>query len=432
MNIENQITQLATELIQSIKVNLDESLREQITGAVISKIATIELDTVINSFLNEKIDQKLTLGNFTREIESELSKLVESIGKEITSSLMASANTKITLDIAQRLSTMDFNSVLNEVVKNQLGALFQKFDLPDGSIPSSAIDFSSLKITGDIVNGGIIENFGSTGIEDRASFVQLTLMDHATVFEGAIHTPEMQVKGDSMIEGNLTVNGDITLLGGLNSDSTAFISLVESSVKKTTDTLTELLNDDWFANYSRVIFDKIKEDGLDLDRITQNGRDIVKDRQLGYHITDTNIQRLGMVKDFQTQGESLLSDTLYTTNKRIGINTMEPSAVLAVWDEECEVIVAKRRLDTAFIGTQRRQPVIVGSNNKENIVLDVEGGATIQNLTIGKVSFSSSASLPSHDAPKGDVLFNETPEIGQPMGWVSLGGARWALFGIVG
>ena len=361
-------------------------------------------------------------------IENQITQLATDLVNNATETVKQ----QITNRVSHEFAKIDISTIINEIIKNHLLSLLTDFDFPTSSIPSSAINFASLKLTGDIVNGGIIKNFGSTGIEDRASFVQLTLMDHATVFEGPIHTPEMQVKGDSMIEGNLTVKGDITLLGGLNSDSTAFISLVESSVKKTTDTLTELLNDDWFANYSRVIFDKIKEDGLDLDRITQNGRDIVKDRQLGYHITDTNIQRLGMVKDFQTQGESLLSDTLYTTNKRIGINTMEPSAVLAVWDEECEVIVAKRRLDTAFIGTQRRQPVIVGSNNKENIVLDVEGGATIQNLTIGKVSFSSSASLPSHDAPKGDVLFNETPEIGQPMGWVSLGGARWALFGIVG
>jgi len=66
------------------------------------------------------------------------------------------------------------------------------------------------------------------------------------------------------------------------------------------------------------------------------------------------------------------------------------------------------------------------------MVLDVEGGVTAQTLTIGKVTFGSSIALPSHDAQKGIVLFNENPEIGQPIGWVSLGGARWASFGIVG
>jgi len=357
---------------------------------------------------------------------------ITQLAADLVNNASETVKQQITNRVSHEFVKIDISTIINEIIKNHLLSLMSDFDFPISSIPSSAINFASLKLTGDMVNGGIIENFGSTGIEDRASFVQLTLMDHATVFEGPIHAPEIQVKGDSMIEGNLTVNGDITLLGGLNSDSTAFISLVDLTVDKTTDILTELLNDDWFANYSRVVFDQIKEAGLDLAKVTQNGRVIVNDNQLGYHITDTNIQRLGLVKDFQTQGESLLSDTLYTTNKRIGINTNAPSAVLAVWDEECEVIVAKRRQDTAFIGTQRRQPVVIGSNNKENMVLDVEGGVTAQTLTIGKVTFGSSIALPSHDAQKGIVLFNENPEIGQPIGWVSLGGARWASFGIVG
>jgi len=258
---------------------------------------------------------------------------ITQLAADLVNNASETVKQQITNRVSHEFVKIDISTIINEIIKNHLLSLMSDFDFPISSIPSSAINFASLKLTGDMVNGGIIENFGSTGIEDRASFVQLTLMDHATVFEGPIHAPEIQVKGDSMIEGNLTVNGDITLLGGLNSDSTAFISLVDLTVDKTTDILTELLNDDWFANYSRVVFDQIKEAGLDLAKVTQNGRVIVNDNQLGYHITDTNIQRLGLVKDFQTQGESLLSDTLYTTNKRIGINTNAPSAVLAVWDE---------------------------------------------------------------------------------------------------
>jgi hypothetical protein len=108
---------------------------------------------------------------------------------------------------------------------------------------------------------------------------------------------------------------------------------------------------------------------------------------------------------------------------------MEPSAAFVVWDEECELVVRKQKQDVGYIGTQRNQSLVLGSNNKDNIVLDPEGRVTIKHLRIGNNPISSEPSLPKMQSVKGHVVFNSEPAIGRPVGWVCLGESRWAEFG---
>jgi hypothetical protein len=353
------------------------------------------------------------------------------VATELLNNAIESTKLQINKQITRDISNIDLRNTINTLVMSHITSLLETISFPAKSIAFNAIDFSGIKFTGDLIKGGIIEDFGSTGIEDRSSFVQLTLMDHGSVFEGPIYSPEIQIKGSGLIEGDLTINGNLNILGTIPTESSAFKSLIDHSAEQTHELLKETLNNDWFTNYSTIIFDQIKENGLDLNRITSNEREIINGNQLGYHITDSNLQRVGFLLDLQTRGETLLSDTLYTTAKRVGINTLDPSATFVVWDEECEIIVAKRKQDTGYIGTNRQQQLILGSNNKDNIVLAVDGSVIVQDLIVGKVPMSSASGIPSIDAPRGQILFNEQPDIGLPIGWVSLGGARWASFGTI-
>lgn len=351
------------------------------------------------------------------------------VATQLLNQAIDSTKQQVDSQISKELSRIDFRESIHAIVKSHLTTILETLEFPPSSIPHKTIDFTGMKFTGDMIKAGIIEQFGSTGIEDRATHVQLTLMDHASVFESSIWAPDIQAKGNASVDGNLTVKGNLIVAGELPTDSAAFKSIVKHTAIAAQESLLETMNDDWFAGYSRVMFDVINKDGLDLDRITQGGKEVVKGNQLGYHITDSNLQRVGYLNDLQTRGETLLSDTLYVTSKRAGVNTLDPSAAFVVWDEECEIVVAKRKQDVGYIGTTRKQPVILGSNSKENIVLDTEGGVAVQSLTLGKVSMSSTSKKPSYDAPRGAVVFNESPDIGLPIGWVSLGGARWAGFG---
>lgn len=345
--------------------------------------------------------------------------LVNSLVDQISQQIIESAKKQVSDEVKRKLAQIDLHKMIDDLVGVKLESLIKLTRFPEQSIDHTAINFNGLVLNGDMIKGGIIENFGSTGIEDRASSVKLTIMDHATAFEGALFAPSADIKG------TLTVQGDLIVKGEIPSDSNAFKKIVEHSAKQVQDSLNEEL----FQNYSNIISKNILESGIDLNRITQGGKEVVAGNKLGYHITDTNIQRLGVVTDLQTKGEALLSETLYTTNGRVGVNTMDPSATFVVWDEEIEMIVTKRKQDVGFIGTPRRQALVVGSNNKENIILDIDGSVQIEELLIGRMRMTSSNAVPNYEGERGDIVFNEEPSPGNAIGWVCIGGSLWASFG---
>jgi hypothetical protein len=230
------------------------------------------------------------------------------------------------------------------------------------------------------------------------------------------------------VEGTTVINGDIVLNGSVPPESSFYTSIIDSAVQGVKSSMDQ----EFFGDYSTVIFNKIKEEGLDLNRITLNGTEVITGNKLNYGITDTNITRLGMVNDLQTAGETYLSERLYVSKNKVGIGTIEPEHSLTVWDQEVELGFGKRLKDTGWIGTTRKQNLILSANNQDNLVLNEDGTVSVKKLTINKITIISAASTPSDAQPRGTVAFNENPAPGQPVGWVSLGNGSWSKFGTVG
>lgn len=419
MDINQQLQPIVAGIIDNLSVTIEQELRERITTTVLEKLASTELTTTINELVREQLSARLEKFNFAETSSRQLTTMVDALTSQVERDLAVSANKQINDAISRKIAAVDLTAIINEIVGSTVRDQIQLQNFPERSIPHTSINFSGMKLTGNQLDGGIISNFGSTGIEDRATFVQLTLMDHACAFEGPVFAPSANIKG------TLTVDGDLVVLGTLSHDSTMFTDIVAGA----TERVRESLNEELFVGFSDIVHSQLKKSGLDLDKITQGGREIIRDSQLGYHITDSNLQRVGVVRDLQTTGENLLSDTLYVSNGRVGLNTIDPSAALSVWDEEVEIVAAKRKQDTAYIGTLRRQSLILGSNNTDGIVLDSEGQAHIKNLVVGKMPMSSAAQVPNYPGTAGQIVWNEQPSNGRYIGWVCLGATRWAGFG---
>ena len=180
-----------------------------------------------------------------------------------------------------------------------------------------------------------------------------------------------------------------------------------------------------------MVLSTIKKDGLDLNKIKLNGEDIINGGNLSNAITFSNLQRVGQLSELQVRGESLLGETLYVSGKRVGINTIEPAQSLSIWDQEIEIGFGKQSTNVAVVGTPRNQTLILSSNGKNNLTLLPDGSITISRMTLGAVSMLSGSAPPGNNEPKGTIMFNSNPSLGGPMGWVSLGDARWANFGII-
>ena len=350
---------------------------------------------------------------------------IDAIAAELTGTFVKQLQEQIakqvTADVAHKLAQIDIQSQVRNYVKEQLTGLIQNVNVPDASIPGTAISLDKFLVTGDNVIGGIIKNFGSTGIQDSATNCQVTILDEATVIENKLLTKELEVKG------NLTVDGDLILTGEIPTSSPFYKDLVQHAA----GLLKLSMDGQFFLQYADKVFDKIRLDGIDLTKLTLGGNEILSGNKLGYFITDTNIQRVGELRSLTVNGDANLSATLFSRNKRVGINTEEPSGALAVWDEECEIVTRKLRKDVAIIGSVRNQRVILSSNSKENLTLETDGSVSVPSINIGQIQIGSAIECPSYDAKRGLVLFNALPDFGKPVGWVSLGNARWAAFGVI-
>lgn len=324
-------------------------------------------------------------------------------------------------EVTARLNQLDLSKIVGVFVKQAVDKVVKEFTFPPSSIPAEAINFAGYTLGGNNVAGGLIKHFNSTGIQDDASSCQITVMDNVTVIENKLVSAGMEIRG------NLEVDGDLLLTGEIPADSPFYKDLVEHAA----GLLKLSMDGEFFTAYSGKVFDRIKADGIDLSTVNFNGMELLKGNKLGNFVTETNIQTLGDLRQLTVRGEALVFNTLYVGNKRVGINTTEPSSALSVWDEECELVARKHQSEVSMFGSARPQKVILSSNSKKNIELETDGSVTVNNLTVGKVKMSSSDSRPTTNEVQGKIVWNNNPEMGKHIGWVSLGNSRWAGFGKV-
>ena len=407
-----------------------EGLIGEITANVLARVDHVISETVNDRLVNYNYEAHIkeaataALDRRAAEYTVDAKRLEKRIADKINSTIdSAEATTAqlITDTVSARVSAINFNQIMTDAASGIIVERLKDYVFPANSINGDAIKLADLVISGNNVKGGLIENFSSTGIDDRATGVAMTILDHATVVENNLFTQDLTVEGTATINGNLNVTGTV------NEDSTFFQDLVS----RTTTSALSNMDRGLFDNYSALIFEKIKTDGLNLSKIKLNDTEVISDNKLGSTIINSNLQSLGLLKELQVVGESIFAETLYVTPKRVGINTIEPSGALAIWDQEVEIVAVKKSADTGSFGTPRQQRLVLTANNKENIILETDGSATINELRMGSMKFSTAAQPPNYVGERGHVVWNTNPNPGGPMGWICLGASNWANFGII-
>jgi hypothetical protein len=273
------------------------------------------------------------------------------------------------------------DAVISDIVNQKL----QTIDFPDSSIPASKININGLRISKSAIQDHV---FGS-GIEDIADTVQLTVMDGAVVVEN---------------------------------------DLITNSIKATTVTADTLIVKDfatdqpWYATMKQDVLASVPKP------------EMPKDWSFKIAEMDAKIQvnaARNQLNELEVSGEAMLSDVLYTTpgNKRVGINTMEPSDALTVWDQETEVVIGKHASQEGYIGTRRRQDLNIGANNTVGLKIRSDGTVSMDKLELLGRTIGSSKTIPGHAAKKGDIVLNDNPTVGGYVGWVCLDGIRWSGYG---
>jgi len=412
MELSKQLDSIVETLIAEIQTRVGDQITGSVNHQISQQIEAYDFSAAISAIAASRLDEKISNLEFDNNA---IQKKINSVIAIVTDEIKKEADKEIANLITRHVNNIDFNNRFASAMSTVIADRMNEFLFPDESIAARSIKQEDLRISGDQVQGGIIRNFGSTGIDDKSTDCVVTIMDTAVVVE------------NNLVTLDLTVQGNIDIKGTVPEDS-PFYSQLKTAV---TNSVMGDINDSLFNGFSRTIFKQIKDNGIDLTKITISGQPVIEDNAIGLGITESNLQKLGLLRELQVAGETAIAGTFYVGNKRVGVNTLEPSASLAVWDEEVEVTVSKYRDNTARLATPRAQTLILGSNRNNNIVLNTDGAVEIEKLQIGTNRFGSSETPPNFTSEKGHIVFNANPTVGGPLGWVCIGGANWANFGII-
>ena len=251
--------------------------------------------------------------------------------------------------------------------------------------------------------------FKSTGITDNSNSTQLTVLNDAVVVEGELYSNNLNIERDTVLKGDVQINGNLALLGKVNVDNRSWKELTENIQN---DVYTKVVND-----FSNNLVDEVIErskQGIDFDTVSINGEQLVHNGKLS-----DGVSKLGTLDNLS------ISNTLDAKNSRVGINTESPDRALSVWEEEVSLSLGKHSKNTGYIGTSRSQSLVLGVNNDARLKLEKDGGVWVDKLTIGKYSISHGKSVPNYSGTKGDIVFNVDHKKGEPFAWMCLGAFRW-------
>tara|TARA_R110002074_G_scaffold359905_3_gene532477 strand:- start:687 stop:1652 length:966 start_codon:yes stop_codon:yes gene_type:complete len=315
-----------------------------------------------------------TASDLREAIDVQVDELIHTYTREIVGQQVHQIEKQVRARIDEVIETIVRNTVTN-------------IDFQPGSISTSSIDWTDFKLT----TSNIQDYRKISGIEDLSETVELTLLDGAVVAENSIITKDI-------ITDRLEVNEDLQL-----SD------LIYNSIRD------RIINEIPVPEVQKV--PEQKDWSFKIGEIEAK--------------IDVNQKRQEHLKQLEVSGEAVLSDVLYTTpgNKRVGINTLEPSDALTVWDSETEVVIGKHKSQEGYIGTRRRQDLNIGANNKVGIVVRSDGNVEINNLQLTGRMISASDSIPGAAAKTGDLVLNNKPLPGGYIGWVCLDGIKWTGWG---
>lgn len=349
--------------------------------------------------------------------------LVKNITDDFLRTLNQDVSKLVSDGVKDQLRRIDIAAAARDYIGTLLASNPKTFSFPERSVPGNAINSEGLYIRPELIIGGTYRNFESTGIQDKAGACQVTILDEATVFENKLVANQLEVATDAVISGNLTLGGT------MSSDSQLFYDILEHCLTA----LRGDMADGMLSTFRDQVFDEIQTRGIPVESIkVKGGHSFINDTTLAPTVLNSNLHKVGALKELQVIGETLLDDTLYVSNNRVGVNTMDPEATLDLWDQEVQLTFSKLRQDTARISMPKpNQSLIFGSNKHNNLSVNTDGSISVNVISIGASTHSSSDSAPGNDQPIGNIVWNTRPDVGTPIGWVSLGGARWAKFGII-
>ena len=264
-------------------------------------------------------------------------------------------------------------------------------------ISNRSIDLTQIKLdknclSGDLIDGGTITNFSSSGIQDLADTVQLIIDNEA-----------------------VTIEKDLRIKGTVIADKLQYIHAQVPKINT-------------------------------MEAIMIDSNEVLWKDRLGKSVKKSSLQQVGTLDNLEVK------ETFYANDGRVGVNTLAPSQEFSVYAKGHEIVTTFQN-DSGFVGTYAHDAFSIGTDNTARLTCKATGEIVIyEKLGIGVKNpieslevagnikfagkiFSSGSGIPSTGSyPTGSIIWNDQPELGMPVGWVCIKGGQpgnWRSFAIV-
>ena len=404
--VDQSLSVLSTELASMMQQRVSEIIKSELDSGRLGN----RIERGITDFLSVTVDDSYKQTLLARIVQGTDAFVNSTFANalEDTKLMISSRATEVINDI---ISTLDIAATVRAAIHQILSDPAFVSNWPRNSIPSEVVNFNNAVISADILQGGTIRNFASTGVADVATSTRVTISDQFTE-----------------IQGNLKVKGHLELGGLVNTDSEFYRDLSQNLQQNTIERVEDIVKQEIDSQIESAITTEINR-GIESERIQYKNEPVVIDSKLNRFVTESNLQKVGRLRELDVGGEVSLNDTVRVVRRRLGINTIEPESALDIWDQEVQFIAEKIGSHTGYIGLGRMGMLRLGVNRKNAITILPNGGVEIPDLRLGqfeKIAITVSGSIPGTAGNPGDIMFNSNPISNGVFAWICLEGTRWA------
>jgi hypothetical protein len=339
-------------------------------------------------------------------------------------------------------------------------------------------------LSGDLINGGTIRNFASSGIKDSASKIKLMITDEKVSLDDL---EVKNIKNSVNVEQTLTAE-NVNVTGVLTATRIEVKELkADLRLERTTPLefkaaadnpiygkgliwtgaggTKQFILSDPDAFFSTEHIDLLSGKSYMIDRVK-----VLDLKELGNTVVKSNLKEVGNLKKLTVLGDVNFNNYLFynSTIDRLGFGTEQPNATFSISDNNVELMLGIKDKNSAEIGTYGYQDVNIVTDNTSRITVSNNGNILLGNknspptqvsihgkLSIGinqpdptvdlhvngSVRFNNKLQTHSDNYPTvgsfnvGDIVWNTEPKIGKPIGWVCVRTGTpgdWSPFGIIG
>ena len=383
LDLEKQIAQ---QIEQTVKNYIDsDELRTKILEQVDNSVSNI-IESVANRVYAEIVDRAQIAENIKTIVKMEASNAIQKESIEV---------------VRAELSKNSVKQVIENAINHNVDLSIKSLNFPEKSIDIQSINWTKGSLNGSYLRGGIIQNFSSTGIEDKSSNVQLTILEDHVVAEGQFTAMNITA-ADTVTTQNLVLTGSLEIG-------------------------TEIIDHGPFSQLIQMHSSMMIEQALEpYSNLLKNGQLLITENSIANTIATSNLRKVGNLQDLTVLGDAQFSETLFVSSKgKIGINTSDIKGALTVRDDDAEVIFTKSGRRTMFIGSTRDINLEIGTNNNSQIKITENLVDFTNPIRIMGIKFSAINSIPDYLGEPNEIVMVTTAKEDQPLFYICKGNNRW-------